>query len=88
MTLELGGKSPVVVLPDADLDVAARRIAWIKLMNSGQTCIAPDYVMAEPHDRRKADRQDRGDDRGVPGPRRRTRRCASSMSGSSTGWRC
>ncbi|MGY4708242.1 aldehyde dehydrogenase family protein [Mycolicibacterium sp. CBM1] len=47
VTLELGGKSPVVVLPDADLDVAARRIAWIKLLNSGQTCIAPDYVLAD-----------------------------------------
>ncbi|GGS26366.1 aldehyde dehydrogenase [Streptomyces humidus] len=47
VTLELGGKSPVVVMADADLDVAARRIAWVKLMNSGQTCIAPDYVLAE-----------------------------------------
>ena len=47
VTLELGGKSPVVVLADADLDVAARRIAWTKLLNSGQTCIAPDYVLAE-----------------------------------------
>jgi aldehyde dehydrogenase (NAD+) len=47
VTLELGGKSPVVVAADADLDVAARRIAWVKLMNSGQTCIAPDYVLAE-----------------------------------------
>jgi aldehyde dehydrogenase (NAD+) len=47
VTLELGGKSPVVVLADADLDVAARRIAWIKLLNSGQTCIAPDYVLAD-----------------------------------------
>jgi aldehyde dehydrogenase (NAD+) len=44
--LELGGKSPVFVEPDADLDVTARRIAWVKLMNSGQTCIAPDYVIA------------------------------------------
>ncbi|TWG89682.1 aldehyde dehydrogenase (NAD+) [Nocardioides sp. J9] len=43
--LELGGKSPVIVTPDADLDVVARRIAWVKLMNSGQTCIAPDYVL-------------------------------------------
>jgi aldehyde dehydrogenase (NAD+) len=43
--LELGGKSPVFVMPDADLDVAARRIAWVKLLNSGQTCIAPDYVL-------------------------------------------
>jgi len=47
VTLELGGKSPVVVLADADLDVAARRIAWTKLLNSGQTCIAPDYVLAD-----------------------------------------
>jgi aldehyde dehydrogenase (NAD+) len=47
VTLELGGKSPVIVAADADLDVAARRIAWIKLMNSGQTCIAPDYVLAD-----------------------------------------
>lgn len=43
--LELGGKSPVIVTADADLDVVARRIAWVKLMNSGQTCIAPDYVL-------------------------------------------
>lgn len=47
VTLELGGKSPVIVTADADLDVAARRIAWVKLMNSGQTCIAPDYVLVE-----------------------------------------
>ena len=43
-TLELGGKSPAIVLEDADLEVTARRIVWGKLMNSGQTCIAPDYV--------------------------------------------
>ncbi|KRC54139.1 MULTISPECIES: aldehyde dehydrogenase family protein [unclassified Nocardioides] len=43
--LELGGKSPAIVTADADLDVVARRIAWVKLMNSGQTCIAPDYVL-------------------------------------------
>jgi aldehyde dehydrogenase (NAD+) len=43
--LELGGKSPVFVTPDADLDVTARRIAWVKLLNSGQTCIAPDYLI-------------------------------------------
>ncbi len=47
VTLELGGKSPVIVGADADIDVAARRIAWVKLMNSGQTCIAPDYVLAD-----------------------------------------
>jgi aldehyde dehydrogenase (NAD+) len=47
VTLELGGKSPVVVAADADIDVTARRIAWVKLLNSGQTCVAPDYVLAE-----------------------------------------
>ncbi|MEE3065830.1 MAG: aldehyde dehydrogenase family protein, partial [Actinomycetota bacterium] len=43
----LGGKSPVIVAADADVDVAAKRIAWIKLMNAGQTCVAPDYVLAD-----------------------------------------
>ena len=47
VTLELGGKRPVVVTADADLDVTARRIAWVKVLNSGQTCIAPDYVLAD-----------------------------------------
>src|SRR6478672_8895948 len=47
VTLELGGKSPVIVSADADIDVAAKRITWIKLMNSGQTCVAPDYVLAD-----------------------------------------
>ncbi|OBI47189.1 aldehyde dehydrogenase family protein [Mycobacterium sp. E796] len=46
-TLELGGKSPVIVAADADVDVAAKRIAWIKLLNGGQTCVAPDYVLAD-----------------------------------------
>ncbi|MFI7666104.1 aldehyde dehydrogenase family protein [Nocardia sp. NPDC049526] len=45
VTLELGGKSPVLIDSDADLDVAARRILWVKLLNSGQTCIAPDYIL-------------------------------------------
>lgn len=45
VTLELGGKCPVVVDRDANLAVAARRIAWTKLLNSGQTCIAPDYLL-------------------------------------------
>ena len=44
--LELGGKSPCIVDKEANLDVAARRIAWGKLINSGQTCIAPDYLFA------------------------------------------
>lgn len=47
VTLELGGKSPCIVAADADLDIAAKRIAWTKLINSGQTCIAPDYVLAD-----------------------------------------
>lgn len=47
VTLELGGKSPVIVAADADIQVAARRIVWTKLANCGQTCIAPDYVLVE-----------------------------------------
>jgi len=46
VTLELGGKSPVLVDADADLEQAARRIAWGKFLNAGQTCVAPDYVLA------------------------------------------
>jgi coniferyl-aldehyde dehydrogenase len=45
VTLELGGKSPVVLGPDADIETAAMRIAYGKLANAGQTCIAPDYVL-------------------------------------------
>lgn len=45
-TLELGGKSPVIVDKTADLNLAAKRIVWGKFLNSGQTCIAPDYVIA------------------------------------------
>ena len=44
--LELGGKSPVIVCEDADCALAARRIAWGKTLNAGQTCVAPDYVLA------------------------------------------
>jgi aldehyde dehydrogenase (NAD+) len=47
VTLELGGKSPCVVLPDANLETAARRITWGKFTNAGQTCIAPDYVLTD-----------------------------------------
>ena len=43
--LELGGKSPAVVFADANLADAARKIAWGKLLNAGQTCIAPDYLL-------------------------------------------
>lgn len=45
VVLELGGKSPCIVDADANLEVAARRIAWGKLINAGQTCIAPDYLL-------------------------------------------
>jgi coniferyl-aldehyde dehydrogenase len=44
VTLELGGKSPAIVDRSADLDIAAERIAYAKLLNAGQTCIAPDYA--------------------------------------------
>lgn len=47
VTLELGGKSPVIVDETADLDRAASRVAWIKGLNGGQTCIAPDYVLVQ-----------------------------------------
>jgi aldehyde dehydrogenase (NAD+) len=44
LTLELGGKSPTILLPGADLDDAAAKIMWGKCLNAGQTCIAPDYL--------------------------------------------
>ena len=47
VTLELGGKSPAIVSRNANIEVAARRIAWGKYLNAGQTCIAPDYVLVE-----------------------------------------
>lgn len=43
--LELGGKSPCIIDRTADIDIAAKRIAWGKTLNSGQTCIAPDYII-------------------------------------------
>lgn len=43
--LELGGKSPCIIDKNADLQTAARRLAWGKTLNSGQTCIAPDYIL-------------------------------------------
>jgi aldehyde dehydrogenase (NAD+) len=45
VTLELGGKSPVVVDASADVAVTAERLAWAKFVNAGQTCVAPDYVL-------------------------------------------
>jgi aldehyde dehydrogenase (NAD+) len=45
VTMELGGKSPAIVEADADITVAARRIVLGKFLNTGQTCIAPDYVL-------------------------------------------
>lgn len=47
VTLELGGKSPCLVDQSADIPVAARRIVWGKFLNAGQTCVAPDYVLAD-----------------------------------------
>ncbi|HWL45805.1 MAG TPA: aldehyde dehydrogenase family protein [Ilumatobacter sp.] len=46
-TLELGGKSPAIVTDSANVGVSARRIAWGKFTNAGQTCIAPDYVLVD-----------------------------------------
>jgi len=48
VTLELGGKSPAIIDRGADLKSAARRLAWGKSLNAGQTCIAPDYVLVSP----------------------------------------
>lgn len=45
VTLELGGKSPTIVDASANLDYAAKKIAWSKFVNAGQTCVAPDYVL-------------------------------------------
>lgn len=45
VTLELGGKSPVILDETADIDYHAEKLVWAKLMNNGQTCIAPDYVL-------------------------------------------
>lgn len=47
VTLELGGKSPCIVDAECDLDIAAKRIVWGKFYNSGQTCVAPDYLLVQ-----------------------------------------
>lgn len=49
VTLELGGKSPVIIDETANLQQAAEKIAWGKLINAGQTCIAPDYILIQQH---------------------------------------
>jgi len=51
VTLELGGKSPCIVESDADIKIAAKRIAITKFSNCGQMCVAPDYVLV--HDNKK-----------------------------------
>ncbi|ORX62640.1 aldehyde dehydrogenase [Hesseltinella vesiculosa] len=53
VTLELGGKSPCIVAPDADFDVTANRLVWGKFFNNGQTCVAPDYVLVTKDDQEK-----------------------------------
>lgn len=45
MTLELGGKSPCIVDEESNVEMAAKRIAWGKFLNAGQTCVAPDYIV-------------------------------------------
>lgn len=47
VTLELGGKSPAFVLPDANLKMTAKRIVWGKFLNAGQTCVATDYILVD-----------------------------------------
>lgn len=47
VTLELGGKSPCIVTEHANIKLAAKRIAWGKLLNAGQTCVAPDFLMVQ-----------------------------------------
>jgi acyl-CoA reductase-like NAD-dependent aldehyde dehydrogenase len=45
VVLELGGKCPVIIEPDADLLITAKRLIWGKLLGKGQTCLAPDYIL-------------------------------------------
>ena len=49
VTLELGGKSPCIILPDADLELSAKKIIFGKFLTNGQTCVAPDYVLVPKH---------------------------------------
>lgn len=66
--LELGGKCPAIVLADADLARAARHIAWGKSLNAGQTCVAPDYVLAEAPVKERLAALLRGEFARFPGP--------------------
>ena len=45
VSLELGGKSPCIIDKEANLDFAAKKVAWSKFINAGQTCVAPDYLL-------------------------------------------
>ncbi len=47
VTLELGGKSPAIITKDVNIDMTAKRLVWAKFLNTGQTCIAPDYILVE-----------------------------------------
>ena len=49
ITLELGGKSPLLIEESANIDIAAKRCVWGKFLNAGQTCVAPDYVLVPKH---------------------------------------
>jgi aldehyde dehydrogenase (NAD+) len=47
VSLELGGKSPMVIAADANIDICVKRLVWGKFLNAGQTCIAPDYILID-----------------------------------------
>uniref|UniRef100_UPI003216C268 aldehyde dehydrogenase family protein n=1 Tax=uncultured Draconibacterium sp. TaxID=1573823 RepID=UPI003216C268 len=47
VTLELGGKSPAIIMADCNIKMTAKRLVWAKFINAGQTCVAPDYVLVE-----------------------------------------
>ncbi|ADU29065.1 aldehyde dehydrogenase [Evansella cellulosilytica] len=53
VTLELGGKNPAIIMDDANVKLAAKRIVWGKFINAGQTCVAPDYILVYEKKRRK-----------------------------------
>lgn len=53
VTLELGGKSPAIIMNDANLKLAARRIVWGKYLNAGQTCVAPDHLLVQKESKEK-----------------------------------